>query len=244
MLIDLLSTDNYVLYNYELANCIGLHAAIYVNELINISKKAEKKNKLIDEKFFIVDRKYITLRTTLPATEQRSIDVFLQSNGFLERGQRTDSVWLNIDKLSQLLIGESIIAKETSKTVVAPVAEIKVPKKKVPQKVLIANSMKSYIYATNSELFNAYVEWIDSVCDKNGWMSQKAVTVGQQTVDDYAKGDLDVALKIIEIGTLNGWKDLTYAVETFDKDYKSKFVSKTPEPTPTRKREVVSDEVF
>ena len=130
------------------------------------------------------------------------------------------------------------------KTVVAPVAEVALPKTKVPQKVAIANKLKSFVYSTNKELFDAYIEWIDSVCDKIGRMSQKAVMVGQQVVDDYAKGNLDVALKIVEIGTLNGWKDLNYAIDVFEKDYKSKFIPKSSEPPAARKRAVVSDEVF
>lgn len=48
---------------------MGLHTAIYVNELINISAKALKKNKLIADKFFLLDRKYITRRTTLDDKE-------------------------------------------------------------------------------------------------------------------------------------------------------------------------------
>lgn len=248
MLIDLLSTDNYVVYNYELANSVGLHAAIYINELINISKKAEKKKKLIDDKYFIVDRKYITLRTTFPLTEQRSLDTFLEEHGLVERGEKLDSIYVNIEQLTQLLLGESLMPKVTvppkPKTVVAPVAEVALPKTKVPQKVAIANKLKSFVYSTNKELFDAYIEWIDSVCDKIGWMSQKAVMVGQQVVDDYAKGNLDVALKIVEIGTLNGWKDLNYAIDVFEKDYKSKFMPKSSEPPAARKRAVVSDEVF
>ena len=40
MLIDLLSTDNLANYNIKIAQVMGLHSAIYINELINISNKA------------------------------------------------------------------------------------------------------------------------------------------------------------------------------------------------------------
>ena len=46
MLLDLLSTDNLVNYNVKIAQIMGLHTAIYINELINISNKAIKKKKL------------------------------------------------------------------------------------------------------------------------------------------------------------------------------------------------------
>ena len=57
MLIDLLATDNQASYNIKIAQVMGLHTAIYINELINISNKATQKNKLIADKFFILDRK-------------------------------------------------------------------------------------------------------------------------------------------------------------------------------------------
>ena len=57
MLIDLLATDNLANYNIKIAQIMGLHTAIYINELINISNKATQKNKLVADKFFILDRK-------------------------------------------------------------------------------------------------------------------------------------------------------------------------------------------
>ena len=41
MLIDLIRTDNYVSFNVQLAHIVGLHAAIYLSELLNINSKAE-----------------------------------------------------------------------------------------------------------------------------------------------------------------------------------------------------------
>ena len=59
MLLDLLSLDNYVSYNIKVAEILGLHAAIYLSELMNINDKAIRKSKTKDN-FFTVDRKYIT----------------------------------------------------------------------------------------------------------------------------------------------------------------------------------------
>ena len=50
MLFDMLSTDMYVSFNCKLAQRIGLHTAIYVTELLNISRKAYLKGKLYNEK--------------------------------------------------------------------------------------------------------------------------------------------------------------------------------------------------
>ena len=51
LLIDLLSTSNYVSYNIKLAELLGLHASIYISELMNINDKSIRKNKITDNYF-------------------------------------------------------------------------------------------------------------------------------------------------------------------------------------------------
>ena len=240
MLVDLLSTDCQVSYNCNLAQVVGLHASIYLTELINISRKATIKNKLLDGKYFIVDRNYIEQRTTFDATEQKGLEKTLSQINVLSFGAATDSVYLDLDVLSGLVVGDADIQQKVK------VAVQNTTTKKVTGKQRCAQEMKKYIYTTNSELYNAYSEWIDAVCDKVGWMSQKAVTVGQQTVDGYAKGDLDVALKLIELATTGGFRDMTWAINAFEKDYKSKFEldKKEANKPALRIRKELSSEVF
>ena len=84
MLCDFLSMDNYVSFNSQLASIIGLHSAIYVSELINITRKATLKNKLTDNKYITVDREYITNRTTITLDEQYEIDKKLNKVGLVD----------------------------------------------------------------------------------------------------------------------------------------------------------------
>ena len=51
MVLDLLSTNMQISFNLKLAHRIGLHAAIYLGELLNINKKAIIKNKVTDSGF-------------------------------------------------------------------------------------------------------------------------------------------------------------------------------------------------
>lgn len=240
MLVDLLSTDCQVSYNCNLAQVVGLHASIYLTELINISRKATIKNKLLDGKYFIVDRNYIEQRTTFDATEQKGLEKTLSQINVLSFGAATDSVYLDLDVLSGLVVGDADIQQKVK------VAVQNTTTKKVTGKQRCAQEMKKYIYTTNSELYNAYSEWIDTVCDKLGWMSQKAVTVGQQTVDKYAKGDLDIALKLLEIATVSGWRDINFAISKFEESYKSQFAEqrrKANSPA-VRPRKEVGVEIF
>ena len=64
MLIQLLSQSNYGSFNITVAHMLNLETAVYLSELMNINEKALRKNKL-DDNQFILDRKYITERTTI-----------------------------------------------------------------------------------------------------------------------------------------------------------------------------------
>lgn len=242
MLVDLLSTDCQVSYNCNLAQVIGLHASIYVTELINISRKATQKKKLFENKYFVVDRTYITSRTTFDIPEQTAIEKNLAGLNIVSFGPVKDSIYIDLDTLSGLMIGDSDIQEKAKKAA----QNLATKSKSLTAKQRCAIEMKKHIYTTNSELYSAYSEWIDAVCDKVGWMSQKAVTVGQQTVDGYAKGDLDVALKLIELATTGGFRDITWAINSFEKDYKTKFeLDKKEANKPTlRIRKELSSEVF
>ena len=240
--MDLLCTDCQVTYNAELAQVIGLHSAIYLTELINISRKASQKNKLIDGKYFVIDRGYIKKRTTFDKDEQVALEKQLTSLNIAEPGQTKDSLFVNLETLSGLMLGNEDVQEAVKK-----VAESTAKKNtKMTQKQRCASEMKHYIYSTNSELVDAYSEWIDAAVDKLGWLSKKAVTVAQQTVDSYCKGDLDLALKIIEIGAVNGYRDMTWAISAFEERFKDQFYkSKKEQAAPVqRTRANLSSEIF
>ena len=99
MLLDLLSTDMSVSYNVKLAHRIGLHTSIYVTELINIYRKATQKGKLVDEKYFRVDRDYVELRTTLTKEEQRELDQALKHISVVKISSKNrDTIGIDIEE--------------------------------------------------------------------------------------------------------------------------------------------------
>lgn len=247
MLIDLLNTDNYVSYNVKIAEALGLNAAVYITELININNKAYLKEKLDSEGFFTVDRKYVTKRTTLDATMQRDLDKALVKLQVLEVSSVVkDKIKLDLGALAQLITGTDV--KKLSE--IADVVAIKSDKKKT-QKEKIVDSLKANILETNEELRAAYFGWIDTVFAKQGWMSKKSVTEGQAVINAYSNHDLDLALKILDIADQNAYRDMQWAVTRFEKDYKRDFyqkhydgVNNSQKPCIVEKDVVVSDEVF
>lgn len=244
MLLDLLSLDNYVNYNIKIAEMLGLHEAIYLSELMNINEKAVRKAKVTDN-YFTVDRKYITKRTTLSKDEQISIDKKLTELGILKYNVEDNNILiLNIGLLISLLNGDTEFEK-----VNLPITAKKSTKRKTKEEQS-KEEMKTYIEVTNSELYDAYCEWIDAVFAKLHWMSRKSVEVAQKSIDEASGRNLDIALKILEIATVNGWKDVSYAIKKYKEDYEPsyriKYAKQAPQPIISEQRNDndLSEEVF
>lgn len=234
MLFDLISMDMYGNYNIKLAHLIGLKEAIYVSELLNINRKALQKNKL-KEGFFTIDRKYITQRTTLSVEEQVQIEERLKSMMLISKGTDLNLLCVNTDKLTGLILEEN--EKIVDAITVAG-------GRKMSKREAIAAALKTNIQTSNQELISAYAEWIDAILTKFGWMSKKAVMEGQARVDEYSQKDLDVALKILEIATLNGYRDINFAINSFERNFKREFEARYVEPHQAESRTILSEEVF
>ena len=104
MLIELLSSSNYVNFNIKLAQILGLKPAIYLSQIMDINEKAIRKNK-VNNNYFTIDRKYIESRTTLTADEQSAIEKDLLNIGILERDtEKKNTISLNITMLTSIMM--------------------------------------------------------------------------------------------------------------------------------------------
>lgn len=240
MLIDLLSMSNYGSYNIKVAQILGLETAIYLNELMNINEKALRKNK-VEENFFIIDRDYIASRTTLTPEKQEQIETTLLKIGILEKSESNkDSISLNITVLTSILMSPD-------EQLIKNISKLSQPKStKATKAQAIREQLKTNIVTTNEELREAYGEWIESVYQKDGWMSKKSVVCAQQVIDEFSNRNLDIALKVIEIATINGYRNMEWAVNSYKKDYNVTY--RVAPPTPVSNQPVVkprlSTEVF
>lgn len=224
MVLDLLSTDMQISFNLKLAHRIGLHAAIYLGELLNINKKAVIKNKVTDGGFFKIDRNYIEQRTTLTRPEQKELDETLKSLQVLKADNTSkDLININVDSITGLLLddNDTLVDKITQP----------VKKKRVTKADAIRASLKEAITTTNPELRAAYEEWIDAVILRQGWMSVASIREGQELVDKYTNRDLDIALSVIRIGAINGWRDISWAINAYEKERLSRAPRKLGAPT-------------
>lgn len=239
MLIDLLSMDNYVQFNIKIAEILGLHPAIYISELLNINEKAVRKDK-VSEDGFIVDRNYIMKRTTLSPDEQKEIDVILLNLGILKKSENnSDKLVLDLTILTSLVSAEPVSLKKLEKLINNAKAA---PKKRTKAEAIIDN-LKKNVEVSNEELKSAYMCWIDAVYAKQGWMSVKSVTSGQKLIDSYCNHNLDLALQLLEIASINGYRDIQWAINTYEKDYKLSYHMAQPNVS-VPSTNSLSEEVF
>ena len=209
MLLDMLSTDMYVSYNVKLAHRIGLHTSIYMTELLNINRKAIQKEKLINNSFFKVDRNYIEQRTTLTRKEQKELDEILQNLNIIKIDSTSrDILYIDTNALTGLLLDD----RATVETKLRPI----VKKKRVTKHDMLVAELRNEITTDNVELRAAYEEWIDAVLARQGWMAKTSVQDAQKLIDTYTDKDLDLAIQIIRVGTANGYRDMSWAINKFE----------------------------
>ena len=229
--------DNYVNFNIKLAEILGLHPAIYISELLNINEKAVRKEKVANNCFKVV-RSYITKRTTLSVQEQKEIDSLLVSIGVLKvNSESSDLLTLDLTMLTSLVSAEPTDVEKLKKLV-----NTNKPKRRTKAQVIV-DQLKTLVVAENEELRQAYFDWIDAVHAKQGWMSAKSVTVGQKTIDTYCNHNLDMALHLLEIASIGGYRDIQWAINTYEKDYKLNYHIPAA-PVKARTVSELSEEVF
>jgi hypothetical protein len=241
MLIELLSSSNYVNFNVKLAQILGLKPAIYLSQIMDINEKAIRKNK-IDQNFFTIDRKYVESRTTLTKDEQVSIEKDLLNIGILEKNpDKRNTICLNITMLTSIMM-------TPDEDLLKDISSLSKAKKRTKSEVIEEN-LKANVLTVNTELRDAYYEWIEAVLTKKGMMTKAAVIHAQPTLDSFSNRNLDVALKVLQIAAIHGYEDIQWAINSYNKDFKVNYnvpapVKQKPSTFVPAARCRMSDEVF
>ena len=240
MLLDLLSMDNYASYNIKVAQIFGLHPAIYLNELLNINEKAIRKSKITGESRFTIDRSYIEKRTTLTKSQQIEIDETFKEIGLLKVDEDNHNVMsLDITTLASIMSEGKEFIKELK------LMTKRISKTRKTKDEIIKEELKNNIKTENTELYEAYCDWIDAVYAKQGWMSARSVKVAQTDVDNFSNRNLDIALKIIDIAARRGYREMEWAINFYKENYEPTFRLKYSRESPNlRSRNDLSEEVF
>lgn len=220
MLIDLLSNSNTVSYNMKVAQLLGLHNAIYLAEILSINEKAIRKNKIDKQVYFIVDRDYISLRTTFTKQEQLEIDKKLEELEIIKKIAENEMT-INVNILTGMFACENDNIK-------ANLNLIATKSRKKTKSESIREQLYSHIKTSVPELRFAYMEWIQAAQSRYGWLSAKAVEVAQEEIDEFTKladgtHDLDLALKLLEIAAITGYKEMQWVINKYKTDYNKEY---------------------
>ena len=252
MLLDILNSNNYISFNITVAKVFGLNAAVYCSELLNIYKKCELKNKFVDDKYIKIDRKYVFERTCLSIEDQLKVDANLMKlNIIIKHKDDPDIVIFDYQLLYSIACSDDLkLLANVSKRV--KINSPKGTRESMRQRMI--NDVKNSIVCSNYELLTALRGWVDSIfANPNGYLSKSVVSIFQTTLNNYTKGVLDLALRIVQIATTQGYKNCEWAINLYEKDLKIKgdqqarFTNNLPRVTTQKKissKEDVGEEVF
>ncbi len=215
MFIDLVSTDNQISCNVKAAKLLGLDTAIYLNELININAKAISKQKLDVNGFFRLNRTYITNRTTLTSKRQLELDINLLDVEIISKDEHDpDLMKVDIEMYASILTNQD---KVVSNKVAKLVTKKSKAEKELEKKSAIINNLKMGVVCSDDELKNAYFDWIDAIYDKpGGFLSKGAIKIFETTINNYTKGDLDLALQLLNIATVKAYKNADWVINSYE----------------------------
>jgi hypothetical protein len=208
--------------NKKLVKLAGFEVAAYWAELQSILKQVVKKQTMDELGFFILDRDFVERETTLSISKQLKCDEKLLSLGVMMKDpENPNRIAIAVNGMVAVITDEDTNKlKKTGKTSAdakaAKIAGIKA-------------TMKKAILTTDPDLVFAYSQWIDGMIDAQSCRFTKAVVqLFEKTVTQYTT-DKQTQLKIIEIATINSYKDATWAINRISGVRVPSIATKLPE---------------
>lgn len=191
--------------NKRLIKLAGFEVAAYWAELQSILKQVVKKHTMDEFGFFNLDRDYLERETTLTLNKQLKCEEKLISLGVIAKDpQNPNRLSISVHGMIEIITDED--TKKLRKTNAVKKDE------KAAKIAGIKINMKKAILETDPELRAAYERWIDGMIDAANCRFTKAVVqLFEETVTAYTK-DKAKRLKIIEIATVNSYKDAGWAI--------------------------------
>lgn len=239
--MDIFNQDNSITINYKAITLFGLNTAAYLTLLISIYRKATRKNKL-DNDFFKLDRSYIQELLGMSVEEQLVCDGNLLKLSIIRKSP-DDPNRIKVD----LRLYLSLLNDDDLKLIDDVRKSMKVTRPKglkQSQRQIQINNLKDCIQCSNYELLTALRDWVDGVyANPKGFLSKASIKVFQDTLNNYTKGDLDLALRIVRIATVQGYRDCNWAINVYEKESKPRQAVRVTEQEVASK-DNLSDTIF
>ena len=192
--------------NKRLVKLAGFEVAAYWAELQSILKQVSKKGTADEHGFFTLDRAYVERETTLTLAKQLKCEELLINMGVvLKDPDNPNRLCISVQGMVEVITDED--TKKLKKTSAVKKDE------KAAKVAGIKATMKKAILESDIELRAAYERWVDGMVDAQNCKFTKAVVqLFEKTVTEYTQ-DKALRLKIIEIATVNSYRDATWAID-------------------------------
>lgn len=192
--------------NKRLVKIAGFEVAAYWAELQSVLKQVVKKQTADEQGFFTLDREYIERETTLSVKKQLKCEEKLIELGAVAKDpDDPNRIAIGVNNMVEIITGED--TKKLRKGTKATKEEERAAKISG-----IKSTMKKALVETDPDLRAAYERWIDGMIDAANCRFTKAVVqLFERTVSDYTP-DKNKRLKIIELATINSYRDATWAI--------------------------------
>lgn len=192
--------------NKRLIKIAGFEVAAYWAELQSILRQVVKKNTADEKGFFILDRDFVERETTLTINKQLKCDEKLISLGVMLRDEEDPN------KISIAVNGMVAVITDEDTTKLKKSSSSTKSEEKAAKISGIKATMKRAIFTQDADLRFAYEQWVDGMIDaKNCRFTKAVVQLFEKTVTEYTT-DKSTQLKIIEIATINSYRDATWAI--------------------------------
>ena len=215
MNLDILSIRNcYLSINEKLIQMLGLDTAAYLTVVMDALHQAVKKDKVNDQGFFKLDRKYANERTGLSTNEQKHCDDRLIAVGLMKRDPETLNL-LSLDIGAVVKLIQQDDAKVVDQIKLA-LAKTKKAENDEYKKEQIIRAVKAVVKTTDFDVRTAIFEWIEAM---DGTLKKPAVTLVEDAINNYTK-DKQVKIKLFQILAINTWRDPQWAINRYENTYK------------------------
>lgn len=214
MNLDILSTTyGQTTFNIKLAHVLGLKTALYWSVLVDALYQAKKKGKVSENGYFTLNREYVFEKTTLTTLEQKECDKLLIELGYLDKGQKVNSIRVDASGITKLITEDDDKRDQQIKALAERIfAESKEQKKADG----MSSRLKARVKETDLDVADALYGWIDSLGAK---ANQKTVDIFQADLNSYTK-DKKLKLELIRRATVCGYRDFRWVADIYESDMK------------------------
>jgi hypothetical protein len=226
--------------NKKLTKIAGFEVAAYWAELQSILKQVVKKKTMDEHGFFSLDRDFMEKETTLTITKQLKCDEKLKSLGVLLVDESDPN------RLSIAVNGMVAVITDEDTTKLKATKSKKASDKEAKRSGMKANFKKA-IEEDDEELRVAYERWVDSMVDSESCRFTKAVVELFVKTTKQFSSDKKIQLRIIELATINNYKDAGWAINLYNREvqpYRNRNTVSANNQKIGTKAEILSGTVF